>query len=130
MHAPRNKIDQDQLKFAIKISQLDKVLKSLPLGSNTIVGERGGLLSGGQRQRIGIARALYKNPKILILDEATSALDVKTESNLIDGLRSIQNKITIVTVTHKIDTLKHCDKIIKMNEGNIEKVGRYTDFKF
>lgn len=129
MHAPQNKVDQDQLKFAIKISQLDKVLKSLPLGSNTIVGERGGLLSGGQRQRIGIARALYKNPKILILDEATSALDVKTETNLIDGLRSIQNKMTIVTVTHKIDTLKHCDRIIKMNEGNIEKVGKYYDFK-
>ena len=122
MHALVVKIDQDQLKFAIKISQLDKVLKSLPLGSNTIVGERGGLLSEGKDKELNSSSFIQKNPKILILDEATSALDVKTESNLIDGLRSIQNKITIVTVTHKIDTLKHCDKIIKMNEGNIEKL--------
>ena len=128
MNAFKNEIDENQLEFAIKVAQLDKVLKNLPLGINTIVGERGGLLSGGQRQRIGIARALYKDPKILILDEATSALDIKTEANLIKGLRSIQNKITIVTVTHKIDTLKHCDKIIKMNEGNIEKIGQYLDF--
>ena len=128
MHTSKDKVDKDHLRSAIKISQLDKVLKNLPLGINTIVGERGGLLSGGQRQRIGIARALYKNPKILILDEATSALDIKTETNLINDLRSIQDKMTVVTVSHKINTLKHCDKIIKLNEGKIEKVGKYLDF--
>ena len=86
---------------------------------DTRVGERGVKLSGGQKQRIGIARALYKNSKVIVFDEATSALDSNTESSLIEALNNLQNELTIVMVAHRISTLKSCDRIIRIENGEL-----------
>jgi ABC-type bacteriocin/lantibiotic exporter with double-glycine peptidase domain len=96
-----NTTDLNLIKKVINQSKLNKLINKLPLGLNSIVGERGALLSGGEQQRVGIARALYKNPKILILDEATSALDKETESELLKEILKLDSGITIVIVSHK-----------------------------
>ena len=83
-------------------------------------------VSGGQRQRIGIARALYHNPKILILDEATSALDIDTEKAVIDAINKINKEITIILITHRLNTLKNCDIIYKLKKGEIIDQGTFN----
>ncbi len=100
-------------------------MKSLPEQLETSVGERGVKLSGGQRQRIGIARALYKEAKIIVFDEATSALDEGTEEQLMKSIYNLKSDITILIVAHRLSTIKRCDTIIKLNEGMIEKIGNY-----
>ena len=77
-------------------------------------------MSGGQKQRIGIARALYKGSKIIIFDEATNALDVNTEESLIDSIKNLSSDITIIFVTHRLSTLSFCDRIFKINNGELE----------
>ena len=91
-------INDNNLENSIYLSELTEMIKNLPDGLNTEVGERGVRLSGGQRQRIGIARALYHNPEILVLDEATSSLDTDTESSIVDSLREIKCKKTILII--------------------------------
>ena len=81
------------------------------------MGERGIKLSGGQKQRIAIARALYKNSKILVFDEATSALDSKTENSIISSIEILSKEITIIMVAHRLSTLKKCDRLIFMDKG-------------
>lgn len=104
---------------AIKASQLDKFIESLPEGLNTIVGERGVKLSGGQRQRIGIARALYNNPLILLLDEATSSLDNDTEMRVMDAVNILKGKITLIIVAHRLTTVSKCDSVFMFSDGKI-----------
>ena len=111
-------IDKKSIERASKIANLHEfVLNELPSKYETIIGERGTRLSGGQKQRIGIARALYKNPNILILDEATSALDNQTEKAVIDSINNLNKKITIIMVAHRLNTMKSCDFIIKLENG-------------
>ena len=88
----------------------------------TIVGESGAFLSGGQIQRMAIARALYKGAKLLIFDEATSALDEKTEEKIMNSIKRIKGKVTIVFISHKIKTLEICDEIIEIKNGLIRKI--------
>ena len=88
----------------------------------TKLGERGMQLSGGQRQRIGIARALYRNTKIIILDEATSALDAKTEKKIIDNINKFQKNQSIIMITHRVNTLNNFEHIYKVDKKNIIKV--------
>jgi len=118
----KNKINRKIFFESIKLAQLDKFIKGLPLKENTNVGERGIKLSGGQIQRIGIARALYFQPKILILDEATSSLDQKTESEFMKMLYSFKRKLTIIIVSHRMSTLIKCDKVFKIDNGKIKKI--------
>ena len=92
----------------------------MPKGFNTLVGERGINLSGGQRQRIGIARALYKGSNILIFDEATNALDTNTENALLESIKNLSSKITIIFISHRLSSLTFCDRIFKINNGTIE----------
>jgi ABC-type multidrug transport system fused ATPase/permease subunit len=121
-------INQKSVEKAAKIANLhDFVIDELPLGYNTTVGERGVRLSGGQRQRIGIARALYHNPQIFILDEATNALDNSTEQAIMDALNNLGNKITIIFITHRLKTIKNCDKIFFMEKGLLIKHGNYNE---
>ena len=96
------------------MAQLESFVNSLPEKLESFVGDNGIQLSGGQRQRIGIARALYRNPEVLILDEATSALDNDTEKAFIDALKMLHGKITILMIAHRLTTIAHCDMNIHL----------------
>lgn len=120
-------IDNDSLMKAIQLSELEDLISKLPNGINTVVGERGVQLSGGQRQRIAIARALYRNPKILILDEATSALDGNTEKRIMESITSLSSKMTIIIVAHRINTVRNCNTIYLMENGKISDHGNYDE---
>ena len=98
-------------------------IKTLPQGFDTSVGERGVLLSGGQKQRISIARALVRNPSILILDEATSALDNESEIKIQDVIHKLKGTLTIIVIAHRLSTIESSDKIIALNNGMVEKTG-------
>ena len=112
---PDNEIDPARLREACAIAQLlDFVEAELPDGFDTNVGERGVRLSGGQRQRIGLARALYHRPSLLILDEATSALDMATEAKLLDALRSLAGKLTMVVAAHRLSAVANCDQLVDL----------------
>lgn len=111
---PSEIVQTSLLKAAEGAQILDFIVKDLPKGFQTVVGERGVLLSGGQRQRIGLARALYHNPQVLILDEATSALDHETELAVMETINKLQGTLTIITIAHRLSTLEKCDRIIKL----------------
>jgi ABC-type multidrug transport system fused ATPase/permease subunit len=113
---PDAEIDPARLREACVMAQLLEFIEiELPAGFDTIVGERGIRLSGGQRQRIGLARALYHRPSLLILDEATSALDVATEAKLLEALRSLAGKLTMVVSAHRLSTIAGCDKVVDLS---------------
>ena len=99
----------------------------LPSQINTIIGNRGIRLSGGQRQRIGIARALYRQSKILVFDEATSSLDIKTEKAIVDSIEKLDGKITLIVITHRLQTLKNFKNIYFLKEGSIANHGTYEE---
>ncbi len=126
-----SEIDMERVIAAAKMAEIDGDIGGWELGYSTLVGERGVRLSGGQRQRIGLARAFYKNPKLLILDEATSALDMNTESKVmqsIDGYSEVsKNKVTVLMIAHRLETLKNCQKIIMLDGGKIVKIGAYDE---
>ncbi len=122
-----NKIDLVKLNRAIAASQLETLMEELPDGVETLIGERGVRLSGGQRQRIGIARALYHDPQILIMDEATSALDNITERYIIEAIDRLKGGRTIITIAHRLSTVKNCDTLYLMKEGVITHSGSYDD---
>jgi ABC-type multidrug transport system fused ATPase/permease subunit len=114
---PDEKIDLARLREACAMAQiLDFIEAELPDGFQTKVGERGIRLSGGQRQRIGLARALYHRPSLLILDEATSALDVATEAKLLEALRSLTGKLTMVVAAHRLSAVENCDQLVNLSE--------------
>ena len=115
----KNNIDYKKIDKVIKITLLSSFIKNTPDGINTVVGEQGLMLSGGQRQRIGIARALYKGSKFLILDEATSAIDSQTEELIMNNLNNIGNEMTIISVAHRLNSLKFCNKIYELKEGKL-----------
>ena len=117
-----SEINLDRLLIAVESSGLKSYINSLADGIDTKVGERGINISGGQRQRVGIARALYRNPSILIFDEATSSLDIDTESLVMDTINGLKSKKTILMVTHKSSLLSSCDAVYKITEGKIQKV--------
>ena len=122
------KINQEFVEKASKIANLhDFVSDELPKKYQTIIGERGARLSGGQRQRIGIARALYHSPQVLILDEATSALDNQTEKAVMDAVTNLNKEITIILIAHRLNTVKNCDIIFKLENGELIKQGTYSE---
>jgi len=117
------KIDMDRLNKAVKFSNCEEYINELPNKIDTEVGERGIRLSGGQRQRIGIARALYKDPQIILFDEATSSLDTKNEEEIIKSIIGLKKDKTLICISHKLSNLKNMDKIISLKNGSIDKVG-------
>lgn len=125
---PKDKIDMDAVRYAATVAQIDDfIVNELPLGYDTIVGERGIRLSGGQRQRIGIARALYRDPDVIVLDEATSALDNVTERYVMQALRNLLGKKTVLMVAHRLTTLVDCDIIFMLKDGRIVSKGTYDE---
>ncbi|MDX2252308.1 MAG: ABC transporter ATP-binding protein [Nitrospira sp.] len=125
---PESEIDRARVKEAACLANLHEFIQDqLPLGYDTTVGERGIRLSGGQRQRIGIARALYHDPSVLVLDEATSALDGITEDAIIDAIRTLAHRKTIILIAHRFATVKDCDKIYLLERGRLTDEGSYKD---
>lgn len=112
--------DQAVIQNAAAMAQIDDFISTLPAGYKTSVGEQGDHLSGGQRQRIGIARALYRDPAVLVLDEPTSALDIDTARQLVATLKSLSRNKTIILITHATEILEHCDQILNLEHGRLE----------
>lgn len=116
----------EELHEAIRLAYFESDLQNLPMGLETLVGEKGVSLSGGQKQRVSIARALIKNPDILILDDSLSAVDAKTETNIIQNIqRARQGKTTIIT-THRLSGIQHADHIIVLDDGKIAQQGTHA----
>jgi ABC-type multidrug transport system fused ATPase/permease subunit len=118
-------IDLARIRAAAAEAQLTRFVETLPDGYATRVGERGVRLSGGQRQRLGIARALYKQPSVLILDEATSALDNETEAAVMAALSSGGRRRTVLIVAHRLTSLASCDRLVRLHEGAIVEEGSF-----
>ena len=116
---PKDKIDIERVRYAAEHAQIASFIEAHRDGYNTFVGERGIRLSGGQRQRIAIARALYKQAKVIVLDEATSALDTATEDALMVALAVVSRRLTVVMIAHRLSTLACCDRVIQLHNGNI-----------
>ncbi len=117
--------DEKLFQRAISIAQLEELILRLPQGTETLIGEKGHKLSGGERQRIGIVRAIYKDPQILVLDEATSSLDSKTESLIQEAFEKNLEKKTVISIAHRVSTLKNVDKIIVFDGGKIVEEGTF-----
>jgi ABC-type multidrug transport system fused ATPase/permease subunit len=125
---PRGKIDMEMVERAARMAQLhDFVVSELKEGYHTFVGERGIRLSGGQRQRVGIARALYRNPEVLVMDEATSALDNQTEHAVMEAIDALMGTKTIILIAHRLTTLTKCDAIYILERGKIVESGGYSE---
>jgi ABC-type multidrug transport system fused ATPase/permease subunit len=116
-----SEINESSIKYAIEKSNLKFFIDNLDKGINTTVGELGNKISGGQKQRIGIARALYGRPRLLILDEATNSLDQVTENKILEELKILKGKITILFITHRLSTLSFCNKIFRIKNNNLNE---------
>jgi ATP-binding cassette subfamily B protein len=119
-------IDMNRVRQAAHMAQIADFIESRPRGYADVVGERGIRLSGGQRQRIGIARALYKQSTVLVLDEATSALDNATEQSVMEFVNTLDRRLTILMIAHRISSLKDCDLIVELKGGRIVFQGPYS----
>ena len=122
-----DQIDEERVLTALKYAELTELVESLPQGINEDLGQEGGRLSGGQRQRLGIARALYRNPSLLVLDEATSALDNKTEHRITQTIEHLAGEMTIIMVAHRLSTIKKADIIFFMKNGKVVSQGSFEE---
>ncbi|MDQ0644605.1 ABC transporter ATP-binding protein [Microbacterium murale] len=126
--APEN-VDDERLRSALEMAQLRDLIDQLPEGLGTAVGDRGVRLSGGQRQRVGLARALYREPSVLVLDEATSALDNATEHEIAQTLNTLRGRMTIIVVAHRLSTVRGADELIYLDSGTVAAAGTFDEVK-
>jgi ATP-binding cassette subfamily C protein len=120
MGVPVDDIDAKRLREAAELAGALDFIEALPEGFDTRIGEGGYGLSVGQRQRISIARALYRDPTVLVLDEATSSLDVETEEAIATVLRNLHGSKTVIVIAHRPATVRHCDRVIRFDHGRVE----------
>lgn len=120
-------VDQDKVINSAILADVDANIKDFSEGYQTVLGERGVSLSGGQKQRVSIARALYKNPPVLIFDDSVSAVDTKTETKILKNLREFRKDKTTIMISHRISTVKNLDKIILIDEGKVVDVGSHEE---
>ncbi len=124
---PDEQIDWEAVERAAAAAHLDAFVEKLPQGYHTVVGERGIRLSGGERQRIAIARALYRDPRVLVMDEATSALDGATEEAVMQAIRELSGRKTIILIAHRLTTVRECDIIYLIDDGRVAAQGTYAE---
>ncbi len=124
-----DEIDDERVVESLRLAGLEEVVAALPDGLETLLGERGVRISGGQRQRVGIARALYTEPSVLVLDEATSNLDQTTEHRIVETLASLRGGVTMIVVTHRTASVRHCDQIVYLEAGRVRKAGTFDEIK-
>jgi ABC-type multidrug transport system fused ATPase/permease subunit len=117
---------EDQIWDALEFSSASYFVKSLPLGLDTPIGDRGIKLSGGERQRIVLARAILRKPAILVLDEATSALDTENESKVQEALEKLKGSMTIIVIAHRLSTIRNSDQVIVLDQGEIIQQGKFN----
>jgi ABC-type multidrug transport system fused ATPase/permease subunit len=122
---PDAMIDEQRVARACALAQLDEVVRQLPDGLETALGENGTRLSGGQRQRVAIARALYNDPAVLVFDEATAALDPQTEREVTQAIDALHGTRTVIVIAHRLSTVQRCDRLIFLQDGRIAEVGTY-----
>lgn len=122
-----DEVDRERLREAVETSKLDEIIRQLPDGMDTVVGQKGSKLSGGQAQRLGIARALYRDVDVIVLDEATKSIDPQTEAEIIDNIARMKKEKTIIMVTHKLQTLQQCDRICLLEGGRVGRQGSYSE---
>ncbi|WKA55887.1 ABC transporter ATP-binding protein [Planococcus shixiaomingii] len=118
---------EEEIRQALRLSYFEKDLEMLPSGLDTLVGEKGVALSGGQKQRISIARALIKNPEILILDDSLSAVDAKTEAKIIENIQRERSGKTTIITTHRLSAVQHADWIVVLDDGKVIEEGTHDD---
>ncbi|HEX9414610.1 MAG TPA: ABC transporter ATP-binding protein [Ktedonobacterales bacterium] len=119
-------LTHDQLEHALDVAQMQRDVADFPSGAQTMVGERGVTLSGGQKQRTGIARAVARDPLVLILDDALSSVDTNTEAEILKRLRAVMSGRTSIVIAHRISTVKHMDQIIVIEDGRIAERGTHA----
>jgi ATP-binding cassette subfamily C protein len=124
---PDSEISESRIAKSVQLSRLADFIAALPNGLDTKIGERGIRLSGGQRQRIVIARALYREPDVLVFDEATSALDTQTEREISSSIDSLSGQKTIIIIAHRMTTVRNCGSIIFLLDGRVAEVGNYDE---
>jgi ABC-type multidrug transport system fused ATPase/permease subunit len=122
-------IDDARVRTALRFAEIEEFVDSLPDRWDTRVGEHGARLSGGQRQRLGLARALYSGPAVLVLDEATSALDTQTEDKIVQTITKLRGRLTVISVAHRLSTLKHCDRIYFLRAGRVAACGTFDELR-
>lgn len=121
------KIDPEKVKEAAKFAAIDEDIEAFPDGYKTIVGEKGSTLSGGQKQRVSIARAIYKDPDMLILDDSLSAVDADTEKNILNHLRKERKSLTTFIIAHRVSALEDCDTILVLDAGKLVGMGKHEE---
>jgi ATP-binding cassette subfamily B protein len=126
---PEANIDYQKVRQAAVQARIFSLIEDSQNGYATVVGERGVRLSGGQRQRIGIARALYRQAKLLVLDEATSALDNRTEAEVMAAIDGLDSTITVILIAHRLSTVRRCDRIVVLEHGQITGLGTYSELE-
>lgn len=122
-------VDTERVREVAAQARLTEMIAELPEGYDTVVGDRGVRLSGGQRQRIGLARALYRRPRVLVLDEATSALDNATEHEISQTLHALQGTVTIVIVAHRLSTVRAADHLVHLRHGRVSATGTFDEVR-
>jgi len=127
MAVGHDQIDQERLMHSARVANIHEFVASLPLGFNTKIGSEGLGMSSGQKQRIRIARAVYKQPELLLFDEATSALDASNERTIMDNLRSFLKERTAVVIAHRLNTVRHADKIVVLDKGKVAEEGTHNE---
>ena len=120
-------IDDQRVARACSLAQLDELIRQLPQGMDTRVGEDGARLSGGQRQRVAIARALYADPAVLVFDEATAALDNQTEREVTRAIAALHGTRTLIAIAHRLSTVQGCDRLIFLQDGRVAATGTYDE---
>ena len=125
LHIARPNASTEELNEALAIANAASFVKELPNGIDTVIGDGGNKLSGGQKQRLAIARAVLKNPPVMILDEATSALDTESEKLVQDALQKMMQNRTSLIIAHRLSTIKSADEIIVLDKGNVLERGTH-----